>query len=215
MADNKWINHLFIPVMIGILLMLQLIVTVFFKIDAFITLNYYHSAGMDLFFTYFTYLGDGLFCCAIIIVLWLSGNKNLSYKMLSGFVISSFVVQIIKNLISAPRPKEILSEHVYCYFINGITHIGHSSFPSGHTTTAFTMAAVFAFASSNKFLKILFFLLAIGVGYSRIYLGQHFVEDVLAGMILGLINAELINYIFQSHTNKWSKKLESFYSHKQ
>lgn len=202
MVDNRLNSRFSVSVIFGFLLSLLLVVHIF-KLSAFILLNHYHSPGMDLFFTYFTYMGDGLFCCAIIIALWISGNRMLSLKMLYGFIISSLLVQILKNLIHAPRPMEILSSHVYNYFIIGITHIGHCSFPSGHTTTTFTIAAIFAFNSSNRFLKTFVFALALGVAYSRIYLAQHFVEDVLAGIILGLLDAKLAEYVYTYFLCKW------------
>ncbi len=204
MKNDTLIDRLLFRITLGILLFLLLVVRVYYQTDAFVLLNHYHSPGSDIFFAYFTYLGDGLFCCAIIVALWLCGKKPLSYKLVTGFLLSGLFVQVLKNVIRAPRPKEILSEHVYSHFINGVTHVGHSSFPSGHTATAIMLANIVAFNSSNTFLKILLYALALAVGYSRIYLGQHFAEDVLGAIIVGLLTAKLVEYIFKFQLPKWT-----------
>ena len=60
-----------------------------------------------------------------------------------------------------------------------------NSFPSGHTTAAFAFfCALSILARKHPLLQSLFFLLAAGVAYSRMYLSQHFLADVLAGSLL-------------------------------
>jgi membrane-associated phospholipid phosphatase len=66
-----------------------------------------------------------------------------------------------------------------------------NSFPSGHTSTAFTLALLLALIINKKWAAIFFPLVAFFVGYSRVYLAQHFVTDVLAGMIVGIISSYL------------------------
>ena len=63
----------------------------------------------------------------------------------------------------------------------------HDSFPSGHTVTAFSLAVLFSYWSKNKALGPLFLLIAILVGYSRMYLSEHFFEDVTAGSVIGFV----------------------------
>ncbi len=58
-----------------------------------------------------------------------------------------------------------------------------SSFPSGHTTAMFTMAYVYG-AQYPK-LRIPLYALAMSVGLSRIYIGEHYPTDVIAGAVIG------------------------------
>lgn len=66
----------------------------------------------------------------------------------------------------------------------------NSSFPSGHATGAFALAAVF----SHRYPKITIpaYLGAAAIGLSRIYLGRHYPSDVLAGALIGYSSARLI-----------------------
>lgn len=60
------------------------------------------------------------------------------------------------------------------------------SFPSGHTTLAFALATAIYLSAGVLSLQVaLSFVLAIAIAYSRLYVGVHYVSDVLAGAILG------------------------------
>jgi membrane-associated phospholipid phosphatase len=64
-----------------------------------------------------------------------------------------------------------------------------NSFPSGHTSTAFTTALLLSFIVRKRFAVFFFPVIAFLVGYSRVYLAQHFVTDVLAGSVIGIISS--------------------------
>lgn len=159
------------------------------KAAGFYFLNPYHSHFTDIFFIYFTYLGDGFFCIAIGLLFFLLKKRFLGLMIVSSFVISGAIAQVLKYYILEARPAVYLKDTTYSYFIDNVTLHNLHAFPSGHTASTFALAAVLSFAAKNKEFSILFFLLAVLVGYSRIYLAQHFIDDVLAGAIIGLISA--------------------------
>lgn len=64
----------------------------------------------------------------------------------------------------------------------------YSSFPSGHSMTIFGMLAFFAFLANNRFASVILFILSVLVGFSRIYMLQHFFVDVYAGAFLGIFS---------------------------
>jgi membrane-associated phospholipid phosphatase len=66
------------------------------------------------------------------------------------------------------------------------------SFPSGHTTAAFSMMFFLSLIIPNKYAKILFAIFAAFMGLSRVYLVQHFLIDVIAGSIVGILSTLFI-----------------------
>jgi len=175
--------------------LLVLMVILVSKATSFLWFNFYHSQALDNFFTYYTFLGDGVVALAIIALMLLMRKTALSFRLLLTFLISGLIAQVLKNWFHAPRPLTYFNHQVYHHFIEGVTNSGYHSFPSGHTTTAFAIAAMLACHFRKNISCLIFFILAAGVGYSRIYLGQHFVPDVLAGMMLGTGTAILIEYL--------------------
>ncbi|HMH22932.1 MAG TPA: phosphatase PAP2 family protein [Puia sp.] len=166
------------------------------KAATFFYLNHYHRTPLDIFFINYTYLGDGLFSVAVIIILLVLRRWSQAIQVLTAFLGSALLAQLLKNLFSMPRPKEFFNQGQYAYFIDGITHTGFSSFPSGHSTSVFALATMLALFEKNKKGNILYLICALGVGYSRIYLGQHFLGDVLVGSLIGTLLAVLVYWLF-------------------
>jgi len=160
--------------------------------DVFIQLNIFHNDYLNTFFANYTLLGDGIFTIAVFLVLLLMDRLTLGTQVLAAYLLSGLAVQILKITVAAPRPREVIPAETYTNFIDGITHYGFSSFPSGHTASAFALATLFCLHAPQKQLGFVFAILAIAVGYSRIYLGQHFLHDVMAGALLGIVSALLV-----------------------
>jgi membrane-associated phospholipid phosphatase len=174
------------------------------KAASFFYLNPYHRTPLDIFFINFTYLGDGLFSVAVIIILLVLRRFSQATQVLAAFLVSALMAQLLKNLFSMPRPKEFFSPGQYSYFIDGVTRVGFSSFPSGHSTSVFALATMLALFEKNKKWNILYLAGALGVGYSRIYLGQHFLGDVLVGSFIGVLLAVLVHWLFAERTRSSS-----------
>ena len=159
------------------------------KADGFILLNPWHSSLLDQIFIPVTYFGDGLFVIALATILFILKRKFLSLMILSSYFLSGIFAQILKYFIIEPRPAFYLEHTNYPYFIDGVTLHNFHSFPSGHTASAFALAAILSFSIEKKSYSFLFLLMAALVGYSRMYLGQHFMVDVFAGSVIGLVSS--------------------------
>jgi membrane-associated phospholipid phosphatase len=166
------------------------------KATSFIELNPYHRSTLDTFFTCLTFLGDGWFAVLVCLIFLVLRRWSRAWQLIAAFLISALFAQIMKNLFSMPRPKQFFTSGQYSYFIDGVTRIGFASFPSGHTTTIFALATLLAIFDSNKKWNVCYLLGAVAVGYSRIYLGQHFLGDVLVGSFIGMLTAVLIHWLF-------------------
>lgn len=163
------------------------------KIDCFIKLNPVHERWLDIFFIGLTWLGDGLFsllAAALVVLFW--RDYRLTIHIVIAYLGSGLAAQVMKRIWMAPRPRAIIEPGLYKNFLAGISHTGFNSFPSGHTTSAFALATILALHSAQKGWGLFFLLLAAGVGYSRIYLGQHFLPDVTAGALLGTVSGVLV-----------------------
>ena len=68
------------------------------------------------------------------------------------------------------------------------------AFPSGHTSSAFATATSLAIATKKWYVAVPAFAWSAGVGYSRIYLGQHYPSDVIMGAIVGSSSALICHW---------------------
>lgn len=167
------------------------------KADGYILLNQWHSKALDQFFIFTTFIGDGIFVIALGIMLFFLKRRFLALMVISSFLLSGIIAQVLKFFILEPRPAIYLEKTGYPYFIDGVTLHNFHSFPSGHTTSVFALAAILSFALKNKAYSILFLLIAVFVGYSRMYLGQHFLIDVLTGSVIGMLSAIICRLYFE------------------
>ena len=176
----------------------------FSKEDCFWILNHQHSDEGDFFLKYFTHAGDGLFMLGLAVVLIGLGKRKLGLLLILSFLLSGLLVQAIKRINPQPRPglyfnkPSVVKKADAIHYVDGKLLTGRNSFPSGHTTTAFALFSLLAFASRNKLVQSLCFAAAILVGYSRIYLGQHFFNDVLAGAVLGYISSLFLYWLLRN-----------------
>lgn len=162
------------------------------KDSLFWMLNQQHSYAGDLFFRYFTHVGDGLFMLAGGIILLGLGRRKLGVMILISFIVSGLIAQGVKKYKPEPRPGRYFTQIDRIHKVQDQPLTGNNSFPSGHTTTAFAFFSLLAFVTHIKGLQMFYFLCAMLVGYSRIYLGQHFFKDVYAGAIIGFFTSLLV-----------------------
>lgn len=160
--------------------------------------KYISNEVLDNIFPVITNLGEG---GAIWIAISLGLILNRKYRKVGILVLlvlfTNYLIGdiLIKNLIERERP--FIS-------IEGIEILVKApnsfSFPSGHTSSAFAAATILSLYLKKY--APLFFIMAALLGFSRIYLYVHYLSDVMAGMLLGIIVALICN-IF---ANKFYKK---------
>ena len=172
---------LYLPVL-GSLFLLSLFIE---KGQDVLWINGHHSDVTDFFFTRITNLGDGwIFLPLTLILLFI----RFQYAIMSAVIalLHGLIVSLFKRLLfpDALRPKSLIDNDLL-HFVPGVDVHSVHSFPSGHTATIFCAALFIALLWRNRFLSILFIMLALLVAYSRIYLLQHFLIDVAAGAEVG------------------------------
>jgi len=113
----------------------------------------------------------------------------------AGVGLPSLVSALAKRAIGRGRPQHF-EQYGTLGFSPNWGDWTFQSFPSGHATTAFALAAVIGFVSPRWYVPGL--LLAAAIAVSRVALGVHYTSDVIAGAILGLLGAHVVRLIFAS-----------------
>ena len=133
-------------------------------------------------------LGDkGLFWIALTLVLLLfRRTRRLGVYCAASMVLTFLIVNCaIKPLIARTRPYDLFSE------IQILAHAEHDfSFPSGHSANSFAVAWILYRMAPKKY-GIPAVVLAALIAFSRLYVGVHYPTDVLAGIVIAILLAEL------------------------
>lgn len=170
------------------------------KLQLHIYFNSMLSPALNVFFKYLTMLGDGLFVVAIaLIVLVANVRKGLATFVAYG--LSAGFTQGIKYAFfgDMDRPQLVFQQqNLPLNLVENLVeeqHI-HNSFPSGHATAAFALFFCLSFLSEKVYLEVFFFLMALLVAFSRVYLSQHFFEDITAGSFIAVCFSTLVCWFF-------------------
>lgn len=162
------------------------------KNELFLLLNNNLGAVGDILFTIITFLGDGAIW-AVLLFVFIKYNKQNIPLLIAAFVICTLLVQVCKYVIipEAFRPIKAIEATHLIHIVKGMEPHETASFPSGHTSAAFSFFLIGCLLVHQKWIVPVGFIYAILVGYSRVYLAQHFPFDVAAGMLVGVITISL------------------------
>jgi len=125
-----------------------------------------------------------------------------SYELISATVISSIISISLK--ISRDRDRPFVTYSDITKYSKG----GSKSFPSGHTSMAFTTATSISLMYPKWYVIAPSYLWASSIGYSRMYLGVHYPTDVLAGALIGAGSSIGSHYLFKYLKNRKVKSAE-------
>ncbi len=164
------------------------------KNNFFLLLNYDLGNFADYFFAICTNGGDGsIWILALLATLFILKQPKAWPLLVSGFIISTILTQVPKNIMvpGVARPWVAIPDHTLIHHVPFVEPLHFSSFPSGHTMTAFCIYLSFCLLLKKSWWLYAGLAYALIVGYSRIYLAQHFPLDVGAGIVGGIISTWL------------------------
>ncbi|CAH0335410.1 hypothetical protein FVB9288_01051 [Flavobacterium sp. CECT 9288] len=125
-------------------------------------------------------------------------DSTLKHKAIfigEAFLVNAFITKALKVAVNRARPFDTYSD------IDPVVSSTGKSFPSGHTSIAFSTATSLSMAYPEWYVIVPSFLWASSVGYSRMHLGVHYPSDVAAGALIGAGSAFATFKI-----NKWLNK---------
>lgn len=138
-----------------------------------------------------TQVGDALISLSFLTIFIVYAPK-IWESLLSASIVSAIFSGVLKDIFAIPRPAAAFDNN--SFVIIGKTLSGHSSLPSGHSITVFTILTVLLFAFMPKKLnyKILWIIFSIIAGLilvvTRVGVGAHYPLDVIVGSIIGYIS---------------------------
>jgi membrane-associated phospholipid phosphatase len=177
-----------------------------------IQVNKWHSPLLDYFFRYFTWFGDGLLII-ILSVLLVFVRFRFAIVSLLSYLISGLFAQLLKRFVfdDVYRPAHVFKDlDVELHQVLDVGLKTKHSFPSGHTTSGFALFFTLGLflAVKRPALQLVLFFAAFLVGFSRIYLNLHFLNDVIMGSILGFLTTLFIYlWVIQWRANWLDKNL--------
>lgn len=204
------IRYFFIPYifLLCICLVVKLLYT---RSEIFFAVNSVYNNFLDSVEPYITHIGDGItiIVIAIVVALW---NYRASFLILTAYALTALTAQALKYFFDMPRPRIYFQDQLAkIHFVKGLYILAVHSFPSGHTVTAFSAGVVITYLAKNKIWGLLLFFVALMVAYSRMYLSQHFFEDVTVGSIVGVfMTAAWLSFIDRKeflNSPRWDRGL--------
>lgn len=168
------------------------------KGELVLILNELHTPYGNDFFMVTTLMGEYIGLIAVFLAIAMFSTKRN---------VAIFLVTVVLTLLLSQGFKHLVfnSEHRPSFFfenleqIEGLTRHKHNSFPSGHTAMAFALYTILAIAIPKKGVQLTCAVVATLTGISRVYLGQHYLNDIVTGAILGMLTTVTVVYLFDKY----------------
>lgn len=146
------------------------------------------SPLFDQVFSFLSIYGNSVIVWGVLLLILIllaeKKHKKFIVYLFSGTIATFLLVELgLKNLYGRVRPLT-LNETLFSVCPTGF------SFPSGHAAVAF--AAAFVFSHFDEKRSLIYYIIAFLISLSRIYLGCHYLVDIMAGAIVGVITAKII-----------------------
>ena len=128
---------------------------------------------------FFSFLGSENFFFLTLPLIYWSINARLGLQVAAILIASNSLKPVFKMFFAGPRPYWVSSR------VNPFVAEGSFGIPSGHAQDAAALWGIMASGARKRWAWIAAVALTFLVGFSRLYLGVHFVHDVLAGWLIG------------------------------
>lgn len=154
---------------------------------------------LDAIMIFITHLGDdGIFWIFLALILCVfKKTRKCGVLLLLGLGFASLINNLVlKQIFERPRPFNFTGWPEPFNYPGLIERPTSFSFPSGHTSSSLGAATPLLIKAKKK-LGIPVFILAVLIGFSRVYVHVHYPTDVIVGMIVGIIGGILAVVAFK------------------
>lgn len=186
----------YVPVFVS-LVMVLLIWQFNINVELFYAINGICGFTGTKIWQIFTLLGDGMIS-ALLIAFWIKKRPEMAWSFIISTVVYMILLNLMKDGFDMKRPPAILDPDTF--YLAGKAYM-RRSFPSGHTTTIFTLCGVISFYYRSFKFRAVALLVALLVGFSRVLIGVHWPADVFGGAMLGWFSAGIGIYL--AKRSKW------------
>lgn len=120
------------------------------------------------------------FYALVLIIVWFGYQKKLGVRLFFVILISSFINQDLKVLLAQPRPSHMMASL-------GMVNADSFGFPSGGAQNMIVIFGFLSYMLKKRWFWIASAIFVCVIGFSRIFLGLHFISDIIGGFIIGTL----------------------------
>ena len=156
------------------------------------------SPAFDAVMEFFTFLGRIEFYILLIALLYWVVNSQLGFRVFMILVSTDVLATAFKHLLHQPRP----------YWVGDVKPLGTETsygIPSSHASDSLAVWGYLAYRVQKNWLRVTAVVLILMIALSRLYLGVHFLHDVIGGWLIGGV----MLFLFIKSEDKISKWMEA------
>jgi membrane-associated phospholipid phosphatase len=184
-----------------------------FQTELVLFLQSFETGVLNYLFLFWTNLGYSRWTLLVLLIILFGFSFRYGFILMQAMILNGLTSLWLKEIIALPRPAQVdlnvkligssapnltpfESQGAKSFFgrlpQNVVASLRanppHSwGFPSGHTSNAMTLGGLLFLIAKKRWVKVLSVAFVLFVPLSRMYLGRHFLADVLGGYIIGLV----------------------------
>jgi len=152
---------------------------------------------LDGLFTVATFLGEEQFYLVFLPLIYWCLDKRTGIRLAYVFLLSAYVNLFLKDVFAIPRPDDPR--------IRFLRRETSPSFPSGHAQGATVVWGYLATQWHNVAFWTIAIVLIFLCSLSRMYVGVHFPQDLVGGIVIGVLYLLAFNWLATNWSRKWAK----------